>query len=61
MINRSLKHEDPALLAQIRTMFELRNGLAHRGNRATIEQARNVVTTGDAAFAWLQTLGSPAP
>jgi hypothetical protein len=58
-IGRSLHEDDPALFDAVRTLFTRRNGIAHRGEVPTLEDARESVGAAFRLAAWLD--GLPAP
>jgi hypothetical protein len=56
---RSLKEEDSGLERDLGALFEVRNGIAHRSQIPTLEQAMASTRTAERVFEWLHTFGSP--
>jgi hypothetical protein len=60
-ISRSLHEDDPALFDAVRSLFTRRNGIAHRGEVPTLEEARAWVDAPVRLAAWLDGLPAPDP
>jgi hypothetical protein len=55
-IGRSLQKDDPALFRAADRLFIVRNGIAHRGEAPTGEEARELVDAAVRIFDWLDRL-----
>jgi hypothetical protein len=55
-IGRSLKQDDLSLFKAISRLFEVRNGVAHRGEQPSAEEARTLVSAAVRACRWLDEL-----
>jgi hypothetical protein len=58
-VGRSLHEDDPQLFKDVGNLFKLRNGVAHKGDIPTLEDARKAVSTARALSNWLDGLPSP--
>jgi hypothetical protein len=52
-IGRSLRDEDKDAFREVTTLFEIRNGIAHRGENPTSQGARAAVEAAESALTWL--------
>jgi hypothetical protein len=53
ILGASLKTEDGRLAKGVRKLYDLRNGIAHRGLTPSVNEARAGVSAAERAFAWL--------
>jgi hypothetical protein len=55
-IGRSLNKDEPALFKAIERLFRTRNAIAHKGEKPTVEDARELVDAAVRVFGWLDAL-----
>jgi hypothetical protein len=55
-VGRSLNEESPDTFKQVRKLVEARNGIVHRGETKTAEEARGFVDAAVSAFGWLDAI-----